>query len=78
METKKVQEMEQSEFVNKFLEADDRELVAENISKRWSSEEGGYWYVANAGDCDGGDAINFWFGSDADEKGYVEQINARI
>ena len=58
--------------------ANDNELVAENIKKRWSSEEGGYWYVANAGDCDGGDTIEYWFGSDADENGYVAEINARI
>lgn len=74
----KVQEMTQSEFATAFKNADDRELVADNISKRWSIEEGGYWYVANEGDCDGGDTINFWFESDQDENGYVEELGARI
>lgn len=75
---KKVQEMTKEEFVAAFNDADDYELVAENIKKRYSCEEGGYYYVANAGDCDGGDAINFWFENDADENGYVEEIDARI
>ena len=75
---KTVQEFTKIEFVEAFKNANDNELVAENIIKKWSSEEGGYWYVANAGDCDGGDTINYWFESDADEKGYVEELNARI
>ena len=73
---KTVQEMTRSEFVEAFKNASDNELVAENIRKRWTSE--GYWYVANAGDCDGGDAIDYWFGSVADEEGYVEELGARI
>ena len=76
MET--VQEMTKVEFVEAFKNANDNELVAENIMKRWSIEEGGYWYVANAGDCDGGDTISYWFESEADEKGYVAEIDARI
>ena len=46
--------------------------------EKWSCEDGGYWYVANAGDCDGGDTINFWFEGDANENGYVEELDARI
>ena len=73
----KVQEMTKAEFVELFLEANDGDLVAENIQKRYSPEIG--WYVANAGDCDGGDAINFWFEQDADEEtGYVAEIDACI
>lgn len=75
---KTIQEMTQSEFVEAFKNADDKELVCENIQKRFSSEEGGYWYVANAGDCDGGDVVNYWFEGDADENGYVEELDARI
>ena len=74
----KVQEMTQSEFTEAFKNAEDHELVADNIRKRWSIEEGGYWYVANAGDCDGGDVINFWFESDVDGNGYVKELGARI
>lgn len=75
---KKVQEMSEIEFVNAFLAADENEMVAENISKKYTSEEGGYFFVAMEGDCDGADTINYWFESEADENGYVERIDARI
>jgi hypothetical protein len=75
---KSVQEMEMNEFVEAFLNAEDNDLVCENIMKKWSCEENGYWYVANAGDCDGGDTIQYWFAEYADEKGYVEELDARI
>lgn len=77
-EMKKVQQMTKAEFITAFKSVGDHDLVASNISKRWSSEEGGYWYVANEDDCDGEDTIKYWFSNDAEENGYVSVIDARI
>lgn len=78
LEPKKIQNYTKLIFVSEFIDADDGELICENIRKMWSSEGKGYWYVANAGDCDGGDTIMQWFGDDAGENGYVAALNARI
>jgi hypothetical protein len=77
---KKIQEMTKEEFIDTFENAIDGDLVAENISKKWSSEEGGYWYVANEGECDGEDTLYYWFEEniDVNGKGYVEELDARI
>ena len=75
---KAVQDMTQAEFVAIFNKAGDGDMVASNITKRHTTQDGGYWYVADAGDCDGANAIQYWFGSDADENGYVQEIDACI
>ena len=75
---KTLNEMTQKEFTEAFLNASENELVTENISKKWSCEEGGYWYAANEGDCDGGDILQYWYGLDADDNGYVAELDARI
>ena len=82
---KTLQEMTKDDFVAVFNAAGDGDLIAYNTIKKWSSEEGGYWYIANAGncddDCDDDDygIICYWFENEiADENGYVPQINARI
>lgn len=75
---KKVQEMNKKEFEKAWKEAGDGDLVADNICKRWSSENGGFWFLANAGDCDGYDTIMAWYGDDRDDASYVEYLDARI
>ncbi len=73
---KKVQDMSREEFVAAWIAAEDSELVAENIRKRYSAE--GFFYLANDGDCDGGDQIENWFAADADDNMYIAELNARI
>ena len=73
---KKVQDMTRDEFIQAWKAANVDELVTDNIRKRKSAE--GFYYLANDGDCDGGDQIENWFAADADENMYVEELNARI
>lgn len=70
--------MTEQEFVNAFRAAGENEMVCSNIAKKYSPEEGGYFYAANCGECDGGDSLAYWFESVADEKGYVSELDARI
>lgn len=75
---KKIQEMSRAEFVAAWKAAEENELVTKNIRKRYSPENGGFFYLANAGDCDGGDQVENWFATDADDNMYVAELNARI
>jgi hypothetical protein len=73
----KVQEMTQADFTEAFLFAEENEMVCDNIQKRVNAGSGRF-FVAMAGDCDGADAINYWFESEADKNGYVAAIDAEI
>jgi hypothetical protein len=75
---KKINEMTKKEFIEAWEKAENGELVAENIRKNYSSEDGGFFYAANAGDCDGWETMQYWFSDDADDKMYVAEIDARI
>lgn len=77
---KKIQEMTKEEFLTKWSAADAGDLVASNIKKMWTNQASGYWYAANAGDCDGGDTLLYWFEDEIedDTRMYVTSLNACI
>ena len=81
IDIKRVQDMTQEEFRAAWDAAGAGELVAANIKKMWTDQEGGYWYAANVGDCDGGDVLIAWYGDEIandDDTCYIPSLDARI
>lgn len=79
---KTVQEMTQGEFEKKLEMAkngtETNELLAKNIRLKWSVESG--YYLANTGDCDGGEIIEAWYRDEADPQNnnYVSRIECYV
>lgn len=76
--SKDLSDLTQDEFVELWNNADRDELVTPQIRKKYTEEEGGYWYVALE-NLDAKDIIYAWFEGDVvDDNNYVPELDARI